>query len=269
VKQRRELQRLLRSLHEIGTHRQLVSVFSSPPDDDSSVETKATRFCDDLLHAILRSYRIDAASHGGGAWEVDPEDMPEKEASTHHAGGSGHRGKRRGSAYVPFSKTAAGLDASIAKEKNREVRSALLRSNSGLSWGGSDSSPAPSNAGSQSRLPADAMAAALDRVSQAALAATRLKEGGRVAQERSRSQSRRSGSLKRQGQAGRSRGNQWSTATHSAEDSTASSQSGLLSQVVSWGRTDIVRQVLIEPQLTTERTERKMRGALQEGWGQG
>ena len=41
MKQRRELQRLLRSLHEIGTHRQLVSVFSSPPDDDSSVETKA------------------------------------------------------------------------------------------------------------------------------------------------------------------------------------------------------------------------------------
>ena len=177
--------------------------------------------------------------------------MPEKEASTHHAGGSGHRGKRRGSAYVPFSKTAAGLDASFAKEKNREMRSSLLRSNSGLSWGGSGSSPAPSNApsnaGSQSRLPVDAMAAALDRVSQAALAATRLKEGGRVAQERSRSQSRRSGSLKRQGQAGRSRGNQWSTATHSAEDSTASSQSGLLSQVVSWGRTDIVRQVLIEP----------------------
>ena len=122
----------------------------------------------------------------------------------------------------------------------KQVRSALLRSNSGLSWG-SGSSPAGSLAGSQSRLPADAMAAALDRVSQAALAATRLKEGGRIAQERS--QSKRSGSLKRQGQAGRSKGNQWSTATHSAEDSTAMSQSGLLSQVVSWGRTDIVRQV--------------------------
>ena len=48
--------------------------------------------------------------------------MPETGDSKHHSGGSGHRGKRRGSAYVPFSKTAAGLDASFSKEKNREVR---------------------------------------------------------------------------------------------------------------------------------------------------
>ena len=52
---------------------------------------------------------------------MDPEDMPETGDSKHHSGGSGHRGKRRGSAYVPFSKTAAGLDASFSKEKNREV----------------------------------------------------------------------------------------------------------------------------------------------------
>ena len=40
--------------------------------------TKATRFCDDLLYAILRSYRIAAASQGrggGGDWEADPEDI--------------------------------------------------------------------------------------------------------------------------------------------------------------------------------------------------
>ena len=43
VKQRRELLRLLRSLHEIGTHRQLVTVFSSAPDDNAALEIKVIR----------------------------------------------------------------------------------------------------------------------------------------------------------------------------------------------------------------------------------
>ena len=71
MQQRRELLRLLRSLHEIGTHRQLVSVFSAPPDDDANIDVKATRFCDDLLQAILRSFRIAAASHARGGDDDD------------------------------------------------------------------------------------------------------------------------------------------------------------------------------------------------------
>ena len=210
------------------------------------------------------------------------------------------RNKRRGSAvYVPFSQTAAGLDASFSKE-SPEVRQALLRQNSGLSWGAPPPPPGPG--GSQSVL------SAADGSTRSAMHVSPVRK----------EESKRSGSLKRQGEAGRSsKGSQWSTSTHSVAGSDAMAQPGLLQQVVSWGRTDIVRQVLIElhtvctacalhvhtvctacalhvhcmcmctawihlstpcmhplqvliePQLSAERTERKMRAALQEALERG
>ena len=184
---------------------------------------------------------------------------------------------RRNSAYVPFSQTAAGLDASFTKE-----------SPEGKAWG----SP---GMGSQSVLPGVEPSVVDSIRIRSAMAAPH------PASHPARGETRkRSGSLKRQGEAGRSKGTQWSTSTHTDAGSDAMAQPGLLQQVVSWGRTDIVQsvliepqtvctactlrgysvdtactvhvpplQVLIEPQLSAERTERKMRAALQEALERG
>ena len=68
--EKEELPDLLQKLHIVGTHRQLVTVFSSPKEKgdgtggESSLavaEEKAQRFCDDLLHSIIQSYRLNRA----------------------------------------------------------------------------------------------------------------------------------------------------------------------------------------------------------------
>ena len=53
----------------MGTHRQLVTVFSSPKAEGGSagnlesnaaaLEQKACRFSDNLLHAMIQSYRLN------------------------------------------------------------------------------------------------------------------------------------------------------------------------------------------------------------------
>ena len=132
---------------------------------------------------------------------------------------------RRNSAYVPFSQTAAGLDASFTKE-----------SPEGKAWG----SP---GMGSQSVLPG-VEPSVVDSIRIRSAMAASL-PASHPARDETR---KRSGSLKRQGEAGRSKGTQWSTSTHTDAGSDAMAQPGLLQQVVSWGRTDIVQSVLIEPQ---------------------
>ena len=280
--EKEELPDLLQKLHIVGTHRQLVTVFSSPKEKgdgtggESSLavaEEKAQRFCDDLLHSIIQSYRLNRAQREALDKHKEAVKKAKKEARERKA--------LAASLQTPteVEMSAAALAASAGCTSEADARAIAAACERCESRSVDHRAAQKKVSGSQDKgrkKPSFDLGPATGAGGAAGSGGGGSGGGGGGGKGRDGAEGGAASACSSGGAGSSGGGGSGASSVLVGREATshwqrdlASTYSCLLQLVVRWGRADLAMQVLVEPELGAERSTRKLRAGLQEALSNG